>query len=142
MENIDFHASLTITSQSRSLLKWNCGFWVPWNISNQMHWILCPKLLYFMRTYTKSSKIRFRGAVPLNHLNKPLKPHLKQLDFYMKGLRKFTLQNDPLFLFFSGNLSIKHISALHIDHYRWLIVHYFSFYFQEHLNWSELNLKC
>ena len=54
-----------VTSQSWSLLKWKCDFLVPWNISNQIHWILCPKWLYFLRKYTKSSKIRSRGAVPL-----------------------------------------------------------------------------
>ena len=46
----------------------NCDFWVPWNISDQIHRILCPKLLYFLRKCTKSSKIRPRPGVqyPLN----------------------------------------------------------------------------
>ena len=40
-------------------------FLAPSNISEQIHWILCPKLLYFLRKYTKSSKIRSRCAEPL-----------------------------------------------------------------------------
>ena len=64
MENIDFCTFFTVTPWQWSLCKWNCDFWVPWNISDQIHRILCPKLLYFLRKCTKSSKIRPRGAVP------------------------------------------------------------------------------
>ena len=64
IENIDFCTFFTGTSQQWSLLKWNCDFWVSWNISDQLHRIHCPKLLYFFRKCTKSSKIRLRGAVP------------------------------------------------------------------------------
>ena len=64
MENIDFRTFFVVTSQQWPLLKYNCDFWVPWNISDQIHRILCPNLLYFVRKCTKSSKIRPRGAVP------------------------------------------------------------------------------
>ena len=64
MENIDFRTFFAVTSQQWPLLKRNCDFWVPWNISDQIHRILCPNLVYFLRKCTKSSKIRPRGAVP------------------------------------------------------------------------------
>ena len=47
----------------------NCNFWVPWNISNQIHRIFCPKLLYFFEKMHKVLKIRPKGAVPLNFIN-------------------------------------------------------------------------
>ena len=37
----------TVTSQPWSLLKWNCELWVPWNISNQICWILCSNFFFF-----------------------------------------------------------------------------------------------
>ena len=39
MENIDFRTFFTVTSQQWSLLKQNYDFWVPWNISDQIHFI-------------------------------------------------------------------------------------------------------
>ena len=46
-------------------LYWNetAIFLVPWNFSNQIHWIICLKLISFLRKYTKSSKIRSMGTV-------------------------------------------------------------------------------
>ena len=68
MENIDFGTVFTVTLQQWSLLKKNCDFCLPLNISDQIHRILCPKLLYVLRKCTKSSKIRPRGVVPLTNL--------------------------------------------------------------------------
>ena len=48
MKNIDFHTLFASTSQPWSQLKQNFDFLVPWNISNQIHWIFCPKMLYFL----------------------------------------------------------------------------------------------
>ena len=75
MENIDFRTFFAVTSQQWPLLKWNCDLWVPWNISDQIHRILCPNLVYFLRKCTKFSKIRPRGAVP------PKKPSMN--DYYL-----------------------------------------------------------
>ena len=40
IENIDFRTFLTVTSQQWSLLKGNYEFWVPLNISDQVHRIV------------------------------------------------------------------------------------------------------
>ena len=65
MEKINFRKFFTVTSQQWSLYWSKTDCWVSWNISDQIHRIRCPKLLYFLRKCTKSSKIRPRGAVPL-----------------------------------------------------------------------------
>ena len=65
MVNIDFRTFFAVTSQQWPLLKWNCDFWVPWNISDQIHRILCPNLVYFLRKCTKFSKIRPEVQYPL-----------------------------------------------------------------------------
>ena len=57
MENIDFRTFFTVTSQQWSLLKYYCDFWVPWNISDQIHRILCPKLLLLFFFFEKMHKI-------------------------------------------------------------------------------------
>ena len=54
----------TITSKPWSLPKQNSNFLSFFEHSYQIHLILCPKLLYFFRKYTNSSKIRSRGPVP------------------------------------------------------------------------------
>ena len=83
MENIDFRTCFTLTSQQWSLLKWNCDFLVPWNISEQKHRTLCPKLLYVLRECAKSLKIRPRGTVPpwsmMHLLEKQLKIQIRNI---------------------------------------------------------------
>ena len=37
-------------------------FWVPWNISDQIHRILCPKLLYFLEKMHKVFKNKAQGC--------------------------------------------------------------------------------
>ena len=59
----DFNTLFTVTLQPWCLVKSNCDLRVFWNISNQIHWILCPRLLYILRRHTKSLKIRSMGAV-------------------------------------------------------------------------------
>ena len=52
----------TLTSLQWSLLKWNCDFWVPWNISDQIHGILCPKLFLFFEKMRKVFKNKAQGC--------------------------------------------------------------------------------
>ena len=67
IESIVFLTFLTVISQHWSLLKGNYDFWLPLNISDQIHRKLCPSLFHFARKCTKSSKLRHRTAVPLNN---------------------------------------------------------------------------
>ena len=69
MENTDFCTYFIVTSQQWSLLKWNCDFLVPMNISDQIHGILCPKLLNF---FEKMHKI-FKNKGPV--VQYPLNPN-------------------------------------------------------------------
>ena len=67
MENIDFRTFFTVTSQQWSLLKQKYDFWVPWNISDQIHRIFYPKLLYFFEKMHKVFKIKAQGcSTPLS----------------------------------------------------------------------------
>ena len=64
--NIDFHTLfISVTSQLTTMVSTedNTKFWVPWNISNQVHGILCPKLLYFFEKIHKLFKNKVRDAV-------------------------------------------------------------------------------
>ena len=82
MENIEF-CTFFIYLHNNGLLKQKCDFGVPWNISDQISRICCPKLLYFLRKCTKSSKIRPRGAVPLKDQNQhSMAPYLFSRDFF------------------------------------------------------------
>ena len=62
MEIIDFRTFFTVTSQQFSLLKLNCYFGVPLNISDQIHMISCPKLLYFLEKLQKVFKNKTQGC--------------------------------------------------------------------------------
>ena len=47
----------------RPILELFVHFWVPWNISNEIHWIFCPNLLYFFRKYTVFKNNKVQGII-------------------------------------------------------------------------------
>ena len=58
----------TVTSKPFSLLDLNCDFLVTLNISNQIHLILCPKLIHFFEKIHKIFKKKVQGcSIPLNY---------------------------------------------------------------------------
>ena len=122
LENIDFCTFFCCNFTKWSLLKKNCAFWDPLNISDHIYTILCPKLLYFFKKMYKGFKNKAQGcSTPLSSW--PIKTKIKargsciDLELTTQGIlkRESSLFLTPVLTLWGGG---------HIDHHvwRWVIV--------------------
>ena len=96
--NIDFHTFLL--QLQNQILYWNktdkTDFWVPWNISNQIHLIQCPKLLYRFEKIHKVFKSKVLGC------STPLTP----MQFCWEPLISYKNSPDKFVIPFNSQLAI------------------------------------